>query len=112
MEGSFLRGLSSFLTLHSFSVTLFPFGFRLFLIQLQINTHKYGNITLTIITTHPKQSPLCLLFLVRLGGYIVHSLDCYSYRLIGKLTAFFQLQEFSLRNLLVTSSTTVTWLSL
>jgi hypothetical protein len=38
-----------------------------------------------------KQSPLCLVLLVRLGGYrmIVNSLDCYSYRLIGKLTAFF-----------------------
>jgi hypothetical protein len=28
----------------------------------------------------------------------VNSLDCCSYRLIGKLTAFLQLQEFSLRN--------------
>ncbi len=59
---------------------------------------KYGNIALTIITTHLEQSPLCLLLLVRLGCYIVNSLDCYSYRLIGKLTAFLQLQEFSLRN--------------
>ncbi len=41
------------------------------------------------------------LLLVRLGGYIVNSLDCYSYRLIGKLTAFLQLQEFSLRNILM-----------
>jgi hypothetical protein len=39
MEGSFLRGLSDSLTLHSFSVTLFALGSRLFLIQLQINTH-------------------------------------------------------------------------
>jgi hypothetical protein len=31
----------------------------------------------------------------RLGGYIVNSLDCYSYRIIGKLTAFLYLQEFS-----------------
>jgi hypothetical protein len=37
----------------------------------------------------------CLLLLVRLGGYIVNSLDCYSYRLIGKLTAFLQLQELA-----------------
>jgi hypothetical protein len=31
--------------------------------------------------------------------------DLYSYRLIGKLTAFLQLQEFSLRNTTVDSST-------
>jgi hypothetical protein len=35
---------------------------------------KYGNIALTIITILEAQSPLCLLFLVRLGGYIVNSL--------------------------------------
>ncbi len=44
------------------------------------------------------QSPLWLIFLVRLGGYIVNSLDYYSYRFIGKLTAFLQLQESILRN--------------
>jgi hypothetical protein len=32
---------------------------------------------------------LCLLLLVRLGGYMVNLSDFYSYRLIGKLTAFF-----------------------
>jgi hypothetical protein len=37
---------------------------------------------------------LFLLLLVRLGGYIVNLSDFYSYRLIGKLTDFFQLQEF------------------
>jgi hypothetical protein len=42
MKGSFLRGLSTSLTLHSFSVTLFALDSRLFLIQLQINTHKTG----------------------------------------------------------------------
>ena len=31
---------------------------------------------------------LCLLLLVPLAGYIVNLLDFYSYRLIGKLTAF------------------------
>jgi hypothetical protein len=30
------------------------------------------------------------------SGYIVNLSDFYSYRLIGKLTAFLQLQEFSL----------------
>ncbi len=59
---------------------------------------KYGNIVLTTITIPLARSPYCLLLLVRLGGYIVNSLDCYSYRLIGKLTVFLQLQEFSLRN--------------
>ncbi len=54
---------------------------------------KYGNIELTIITIHRAQSPLCLLFLVRLGGYIVNSLDCYSYSLIGKMTAFLKFQD-------------------
>jgi hypothetical protein len=60
----------------------------------------------------PTQSPLWLLLLVRLGGYIVNSLDCYSYRIIGKLTAFLQLQEFSFRNLPVDSSTSSVWCSL
>jgi hypothetical protein len=54
----------------------------------------------------PAQSPLCRRSLVFLGGYIVNSFDCYSYRLIGKLTAFLQLQEFSLRNLTVEDSST------
>ncbi len=45
------------------------------------------------------------LLLVRLGGYIVNLCAFYSYKLIGKLTAFLQLQEFSLRNLPVDSST-------
>jgi hypothetical protein len=34
----------------------------------------------------------------RLQCCIVNSLDCYSYRLIGKLTAFLQRQEFILSN--------------
>jgi hypothetical protein len=41
MKGSFIRGLSTSLTLHSFSVTLFALGSRLVLIQLQINTHTH-----------------------------------------------------------------------
>jgi hypothetical protein len=75
---------------------------------------KYGNIALTtmIITIPLAQSPLCLLLLVRLGGYIVNSLDCYSYKLIGKMTAFLQFQEFSLRNPLVDFSTSAAWRSL
>jgi hypothetical protein len=36
---------------------------------------------------------LCLILLVRVGGYIVNLSDFYSYRIIGKLTAFLQLQE-------------------
>ena len=66
---------------------------------------KYGNITLTIITTPLKQYPSYRRLLVPLGGYIVKSLDYYSYRLIGKLTAFLNLQEFNFLNLTVECST-------
>ena len=59
---------------------------------------KYGNIALTTTITLLTLYHLCLLLLVRLGGYIVNLSDFYSYRLIGKLTAFLQLQEFSQRN--------------
>jgi hypothetical protein len=48
----------------------------------------------------------CLLLLVRLGGYIVNLCDFYFYKLIGKLTAFLQLQEFSLHVQTVDYSTT------
>jgi hypothetical protein len=41
MKGSFIRGLSASLTLHSCRVTLFALGSRLFFIQLQINTHTH-----------------------------------------------------------------------
>jgi hypothetical protein len=54
----------------------------------------------------PNAISLCLLLLVRLGGYIVNLCAFYFYKLVGKLTAFLQLQEFSLRNMTVTSSTT------
>ena len=57
---------------------------------------KYGNIALTTTITLLTLYHLCLLLLVRLGGYIVNLSDFYSYRLIGKLTVSFQLQEFSL----------------
>ena len=40
------------------------------------------------------------------GGYIVNLYEFYSYKLIGKLTAFLQLQESSLRNRIVETSTT------
>ncbi len=66
---------------------------------------KYGNITLTTTTIHRLRYHLCLLLLVRLGGYIANLSDFYSYRLIGKLTAFLQLQEFGLLNIPVDSST-------
>jgi nitrate/nitrite transporter NarK len=39
-------------------------------------------------------SPLCLLLLVRLGGYMVNLCAFYSYRLIGKLTAFLHFCSF------------------
>ena len=45
--------------------------------------------------SNPISFPSCRLLLVRLGVYIVNWCAFYSYRLIGKLTAFLQLQEFS-----------------
>jgi hypothetical protein len=66
---------------------------------------RLENIALTIITILQIVSLLCRLLLVRPGGYIVTlrayivTLCAFSfYKLIGKLTAFLQLQEFSLRN--------------
>jgi hypothetical protein len=50
---------------------------------------KYGNIVLTTIIGLLTLYHLWLLLLVRLGGYITNLLDFYSYRIIGKLTAFF-----------------------
>ncbi len=67
---------------------------------------KLENIALTIITILRMLSPLCLLLLIRPGGYIVTFCSFYFYKLIGKLTAFLQLQEFSFRNQPVVSSTT------
>ncbi len=47
-----------------------------------------------------------------LAAYIANLSEFYSYRLIGKLTAFLQLQELCLRNQIVDFSTTVAWLFL
>ncbi len=64
------------------------------------------NIALTMITILPLLSPLCLLLLVRPGGHIVNLCDLNFYKLIGKLTAFLQLQEFSRLLILPVSSST------
>ena len=66
---------------------------------------KYGNIVLTTTTDHRVWYHLCLLLLVRPVGYIVNLSNFYFYGLIGKLTDFLQLQEFSLRNQIVDFST-------
>ncbi len=58
---------------------------RLFLTRSKITELT---TTITLLTLYH----LCLLFLVRLGGYIVNLSDFYSFRIIGKLTAFLQLQ--------------------
>ncbi len=50
---------------------------------------KLENITLIIITIPLMWSPLCLLWIVRLGGYTVNLLVFYFYKLIGKLTTSF-----------------------
>ncbi len=54
---------------------------------------KYGNIVLTTTIGRRVRYHLCLLLLVRVGGYIVNFLDFYSYSLIGKLTVFLQIQN-------------------
>jgi hypothetical protein len=66
------------------------------------------NTTITPLTLYH----LCLLRLVRLEGYIVNLSDFYSFKIIGKLTAFLELQEFSLRKPTVSSSTSVVRLSI
>ena len=45
------------------------------------------------------------------GRLLVNLSDYYSYRLIGKMTAFLQLQEFSLRRHNVACSTSSVWRS-
>jgi hypothetical protein len=75
---------------------------------------KYGNIGLTTTTGRRVRYHLYLLLRVRVGtsGYIVNLSDCYSYSLIEKLTAFLQLQEFSLlKQTPVPSSTSAARLS-
>ena len=52
---------------------------------MRILPTKLENIALTIITTPLLIYPLCLLFLVRLGDYVVNLCDLYFYELIGKL---------------------------
>jgi hypothetical protein len=71
---------------------------------MRLSLTKLENITLTVIID--PSSPLCLLFLVRLGGYIVNLCVFYFYELIGKMTFILHLQEFILRNMTVPSSTT------
>ena len=69
---------------------------------------KLEKIALIIITIPLPRSPLCLLLLVRLGGYTVNLYVFYFYKVIGKLTVLLQLQEFSLHNMTVSSSTSDT----
>jgi hypothetical protein len=73
---------------------------------------KYGNIVMTTTTGHRVRYHLCLLLLVHQADYMVNLSDFYSYSLIGKLTAFLQLQEFSQRKHNVAYSTSTARLSL
>jgi hypothetical protein len=52
---------------------------------MRLSLTRSESIDLTIIITHLTSSHLCLLLLVRLGGYIVNLLDFHSYRLIENL---------------------------
>jgi hypothetical protein len=54
---------------------------------------KLENIVLIIITIPRLVSPLCLILLVRPGGYTVNLCSFYFYKLIGKLTDSLQLQD-------------------
>ena len=63
--------------------------------EMRLLLTRSGNIALTIIITLLTLSLLCRLFPVRLGGFIVNLSEFYSYRIIGKLTDFLKLQEFS-----------------
>ena len=65
---------------------------------MRLSLTKLENIVMIIITIPLTRSSLCLLLLTRLGGYTVNLCVFYFYKIIGKLTVFFQRQEFSLRN--------------
>jgi hypothetical protein len=61
-------------------------------------TKTYNTVlikSLIIIIVPLTLFPLCLLLLVRLGFLHSEFVRLYFYRLIGKLTTFLQLQEFS-----------------
>ena len=60
---------------------------------MRLSLINYANTALTTIIVPLTLSPLCLLLLVRLDIYTVNSCAFYFCRLIGKLTAFLQLQE-------------------
>jgi hypothetical protein len=67
---------------------------------MRLSLTRLENIALTIITTPLMLSPLCLLLLVRLGGYMVNLCAfLQAHRETDRFFAFLQLQEFSLRNL-------------
>ena len=57
---------------------------------------KYRIVLTT--TGHRVLYHLCLILLVRLGGYIVNLSDFYSYRIIGKLTDFFSIRSSACAN--------------
>jgi hypothetical protein len=81
-------------------------------LNLRIAHDRVGsrNIMQTTTTDHRLRYHLCLLLLVRLGGYIVNLSDFYSYRIIGKLTVFLQVQEVIFRKQTVPSRVVfVTW---
>ncbi len=86
--------LKSAFFLFCFSNTDTRFKQQLFFLFSHNNIH----IAQTTVIIHLMLLLLCRLLLVRLVDCTVNLSVFYSYRLIGKLTAFFQLQEFSQRN--------------
>ena len=61
----------------------------------EVDLTKTYNTVLTIIIVPLTLFPLCLLLPVRLDVSTMNLCAFYFYRIIGKLTAFLQLQEFS-----------------
>ncbi len=75
---------------------------------MRLTLTKNINTSQTIIFVPLTLSPLCLLFLIRLGVYIVNLCVFYFVRLVEKLTVFLEIQDFRLCNLPMVSSTTDT----
>ena len=92
-----------------------------FLMDLHISHERFGSISDPRINghlhyPHDLDGPLNEVTTEKIRQYrglldIVNLCTFSSYRFIGKLTDFLQLQEFSLCNLPVVSSTTVSWCS-
>jgi hypothetical protein len=82
--------------------------------SLNGNLHYPNNIDESLIETTDDKIRVSFMPVIASSSGRLHSefVRIYSYRIIGKLTAFLQLQEFSLRKPTVDYSTSVSWLSI